>query len=87
MERYLTATDPAFVRMFAAVGRTARVPARSMHAAGAVPCMLLAAGLVLMILGGVTAIAPVAVSGMALAAVSLFVAHTSTEGGPGASFA
>lgn len=89
MERHLRATDPAFVRRFARLGRTAvnRVAgagrlagtsARSMHSAGAAPSLLLAAGLVLMIFGGVTAMAPVAVGGMTLAALALFIGYTAT---------
>jgi hypothetical protein len=82
MERHLTDTDPGFVRMFARLGRGVRTAGRprSMHAAGTMPCLLLVAGLVLMVLGGMTAAPPVAVSGLAIAVLSLFIAHTSPAG-------
>lgn len=77
MERHLWDTDPAFCGLFQRPGSGVR---RSMHAAGALPCLLLAAGLALMVLGGITAAVPVAVSGILLAVLSLGLAHSTTTG-------
>lgn len=85
MERHLWDTDPTFCGLFQRAGKGAR--RRSMHGAGALPCLLLAAGLALMVLGGITAAVPVAVSGILLAVLSLGVAHTATAGGPHLGFA
>jgi hypothetical protein len=88
IENHLTRTDPAFVGLFSRLGGGVRVPARSMHAAGAIPCLLLVAGLLLLVGGGVTAMAPVAFAGGVLCLLSLAVAHTTTAGPkPGLGFA
>lgn len=75
IENDFARTDPAFVRLFSSVGQRVRVPARSMHAAGPGPCLMLVCGLMLIVAGGITAMAPVAVAGATLCLLALGVAH------------
>lgn len=79
IENHLARTDPAFVRLFTMLGDGVRVPARSMHAAGPVPCLILACGLVLLVGGGVAAMAPVSALGGLLSLLGLAMAHIATS--------
>lgn len=88
IENHLARTDPAFVRLFTTLGDGVRAPARSMHAAGPVPCLILACGLVLLVGGGVTAMAPVSALGGVLSLLALAMAHLATSAPrPGHGFA
>jgi Protein of unknown function (DUF3040) len=66
IEQELTASDPAFVRMFVA-------PRRRRLASG--PALLLALGLAVMVLGSAIISVEVAVLGIGIAVVALFAAY------------
>lgn len=57
-----------------------------MHAAGALPCVLLAAGLVMLLAGAATGAVTVVVAGVVLTVLTLGIAATSAPS-PGPGFA
>ncbi|GAA4541781.1 DUF3040 domain-containing protein [Pseudonocardia xishanensis] len=85
IEQSLLAADPLFVSRCSALGRRLRrgVPvrrsARSMHAAGAIPTVLLAGGLVLLVVGGAAAAVPIVVTGILMAMAALGLALTTPQ--------
>ncbi len=78
IEQNLIATDPRLVRLFHThtLGpRRSRPPAPgTMQAAGPGPCLLLAAGLALLVVGGASATVPLAGAGIVLALLALVLA-------------
>ncbi|MCW0215488.1 MAG: DUF3040 domain-containing protein [Pseudonocardia sp.] len=72
IERDLCASDPVLAARFARLGRSGAV--RTMRGSGPLPMLLLAGGLVLLLLGGVTAAVPVLVSGILMAVAALALA-------------
>ncbi len=89
IERQLCDDDPRFAARFRSLAgaRPARVGGdvhRSMHGAGALPCVLLAAGLVMLLAGAAAGALTVVVTGVVLTVLMLGVAATSAPGrGPG----
>jgi hypothetical protein len=72
IERDLQATDPGLAARFSSLGR--RSGTRSVRGAGVIPMVLLAGGLLLLLVGGVTAAVPVVVSGILMAVAALALA-------------
>lgn len=89
IEQDLISSDPRLARLFQTLGqRRMRPPAPgSMRAAGPVPCLLLAAGLMLLVLGGATATVPLAGVGIVLAAAALMLARVGFSPSPGSGLA
>ncbi|WP_214367955.1 DUF3040 domain-containing protein [Pseudonocardia sp. H11422] len=77
IEQDLTVSDPDLARLFSTLGqvRAGRPGPRSMRAAGVAPRVLLVAGLILLLLGGASAI-PVAGIGVVLTMLALALAYT-----------
>jgi hypothetical protein len=72
IERDLQATDPGLAARFSRLGR--HPGTRSVRGAGVMPMVLLAGGLLLLLVGGVTAAVPVVVSGILMAVAALALA-------------
>lgn len=89
IERQLCESDPRLAARFRSLDRPrARRPHhgshRTMHAAGALPCVLLAAGMIMLLAGAATGVMPLVVAGVVLAVLTLGIAATSaTNRGPG----
>ena len=84
IERQLCASDPRLVAGFRSLGRPGAARRavgahRSMHGAGSVPCAMLAAGLLMLIIGAAAGAMPVVVAGVVLAVLTLGVAATRTS--------
>jgi hypothetical protein len=88
IEQGLVAGDPLFVARCSALGRKVRRIApvgrgpRTMHAAGLIPTLLLAGGLVLLVLGGASAAVPIVVAGILMAMAALGLALTTPHRKP-----
>jgi hypothetical protein len=74
IERDLQATDPGLVARFSRLGGRAGTSTRTVRGAGLIPMVLLIGGLVLLLVGGVTAAVPVVVSGILMAVAALALA-------------
>lgn len=89
IERQLCDSDPRLAARFRSLDRPrvrrthAAGSHRSLHAAGALPCLMLAAGLIMLLAGAATGAMPVVVAGVVLAVLTLGVAATSANPGPG----
>lgn len=90
IERQLCTSDPRLAAGFRSLDRPTRArragsgSQRSMHAAGALPSAMLAAGLLMLVVGAAAGAMPVVVAGVVLAVLTLGVAATSTpSAGPG----
>ena len=89
IERQLCDSDPRLAARFRSLGgalpgRVRSGTHRSMHSAGALPCVMLAAGLIMLLAGAAAGAMTVVVAGMVLAVLTLGVAATSvTSPGPG----
>lgn len=90
IERQLCESDPRLAARFRSLDRPRRARRtytgshRSMHAAGALPCVLLTAGLIMLLAGAATGVTPLVVAGVVLAVLTLGIAATSaTQPGPG----
>ncbi|WP_165438552.1 DUF3040 domain-containing protein [Pseudonocardia sediminis] len=98
IERQLCDEDPRLAARFRSLGRARPVRApktlggrdgvsqRSMHAAGALPCVLLAAGLIMLLAGAAAGAMAVVVAGVVLTVLTLGIAATSAPS-RGAGFA
>jgi hypothetical protein len=74
IERDLQATDPALAARFSRLSGRTGTGTRSVRGAGVIPMVLLAGGLLLLLVGGVTAAVPVVVSGILMAVAALALA-------------
>jgi hypothetical protein len=74
IERDLQATDPGLAARFSRLGGRTGTGTRSVRGAGVIPMVLLAGGLLLLLVGGVTAAVPVVVSGILMAVAALALA-------------
>ncbi|MBW0103828.1 DUF3040 domain-containing protein [Pseudonocardia sp. KRD291] len=94
IERQLCDSDPRLAARFRSLGRARPVRIRpdrsrsgshrSMHGAGALPCVMLAAGLIMLLAGAAAGAMTVVVAGMVIAVLTLGIAATSaTTRGPG----
>ncbi len=92
IEAQLRHSDPRLVARFHSLGRARprrprnrpRSSHRSMHGAGAVPCVMLAVAMLLMLVGAAAGAVTVAVAGVVVALLTLGVAATSPPRlGPG----
>ncbi|MGD9989254.1 DUF3040 domain-containing protein [Pseudonocardia sp.] len=91
IENNLVGSDPQFARLFqklayvrprsrAAVAAGPR-HGRSMRDAGLAPCLLLVGGLLMIVLGGVSAAVPVVGTGIVMALLAFVLAAVGTQGG------
>lgn len=89
IERQLCASDPRLAARFRSLDRprtrrAGRGSGRSMHDAGVLPCLMLAAGLLMLIVGAAAGAITVVVAGVVLAVLTLGVAATrAPRPGPG----
>lgn len=89
IERQLCDSDPGLAARFRSLDRVRRVGSgahHSMHAAGMLPCLMLAAGLLMLVVGAAAGAMTVVVAGVVLAVLTLGMAATRSSS-PGAGFA
>ena len=85
-------SDPRFAASFRILARARRARPlgghrKSMHGAGSIPCLLLAAGLAMLVIGATSGAMTLVVAGMVLAVLTLGLAYTRAAPNPGAGFA